>query len=221
MTRTFQNKWWIRLAREIQGFADKGNQQEFYNAIKRAYGPQTNSTCPVRSVDGARLIIDKKEILDRWAEHYQHLLKMVNPTDPTMFDTLPDIPALPELDNMPTRLEVNKGVTSLKNNKAAGPDGIPAEILKQGGRAITDCLHNIFQKVWTSNRCPQQWKDANIISIFKKKGDRVVCGNSRGVSLLATSGKMLTSILFFRLLNHIAEEVLPESQSGFRKKEAL
>ncbi|XP_076029781.1 uncharacterized protein LOC143018306 [Oratosquilla oratoria] len=144
MTRTIQNEWWVRLARKIQGFADTGNQQEFYSAIKRTYGPQRKPTCPVRSADGARLIINKKEILDRWAEHYQHLLSMGNPTDPTVFEILPDIPSLPELDNMPTYWEVHKAVTSLKNNKAAGPDGIPAEILKYGGRAITDCLHNIF-----------------------------------------------------------------------------
>ncbi|XP_076041920.1 uncharacterized protein LOC143025796 [Oratosquilla oratoria] len=180
MTRSIQNEWWIRLAGKIQGFADTGNQQEFYSVIKRAYGPQRNPTCPVKSADGARLIIDKKEILDRWAEHYQHHLNMGNPTDPTAFGTLPDIPSLPELDNMPTRREVHKLVTSLKNNKAAGPDGIPAEILKYGGRAITDCPHNIFQKV--------------------------------------CSGKVLTRILLFRLLDHIAEEVIQESQSGFRKE---
>ncbi|XP_076030408.1 uncharacterized protein LOC143018707 [Oratosquilla oratoria] len=155
--------------------------------------------------------------MDRWAEHYQHLLNMGNPRDPTMFGTLPDLPSLPELDNRSTRWEVHKAVTELKN-KAAGPDGIPAEILKHDGDAITDCLHNIFQKVWTSSCCPQQWKDADIISIFNKKGDRAVCGNSTGISLLATSGKVLTRILLFRLLDHIAEEVLLESQSVFRKE---
>ena len=31
---------------------------------------------------------------------------------------------------------------------------------------------------------PQQWKDANIITISKRKGDRAECGNSRGISPL-------------------------------------
>lgn len=211
-----QNEWWLKLAGEIQGFADTGNQQEFYSAIKRAYGPQRTATCPVRSADGSKLITDKKEILDSWAEHYQHLLNRGNPSDPTVFENLPEFPTIPELDNMATRQEVHMAVISLKN-KAAGPDGIPAEILKHGGNAILDSLHDIFQKVWVSSCCPQKWKDADIVSIFIKKGDRAVCGNSRGISLLATSGKVLTRILF-RLLAHITEEVLPESQSGFRKE---
>lgn len=218
MTRSMQNEWWLKLAGEIQGFADIGNQQEFYSAIKRAYGPQRTATCPIRSADGSKLITDKKEILDRWAEHYQHLLNRSNPSDPTVFENLPEFPTIPELDNMPTRQEVHMAIISLKNNKAAGPDGIPAEILKHGGNAILDSLHDIFQKVWASSCCPQKWKDADIVSIFKKKGDRAVCGNSRGISLLATSGKVLTRILLSRLLAHITEGVLPESQSGFRKE---
>ncbi|XP_069984652.1 transposon TX1 uncharacterized 149 kDa protein [Penaeus vannamei] len=218
MTRSMQNEWWLKLAGEIQGFADIGNQQEFYCAIKRAYGPQRTATSPVRSVDGSKLITDKKEILDRWAEHYQHLLNRSNPSDPTVFENLPEFPRIPELDNMPTRQEVHMAIISLKNNKAAGPDGIPAEILKHGGNAILDSLHDIFQKVWAASWCPQKWKDADIVSIFKKKGDRAVCGNSRGISLLATSGKVLTRILLSRLLAHTTEGVLPESQSGFRKE---
>jgi len=183
MTRSMQNEWWLKLAGEIQGFADIGNQQEFYSAIKRAYGPQRTATCPVRSADGSKLITDKKEILDRWAEHYQHLLNRGNPSDPTVFENLPEFPTIPELDNMPTHQEVHMAIISLKNNKAAGPDGIPAEILKHGGNAILDSLHDIFQKVWAASCCPQKWKDADIVSIFKKKGDRAVCGNSRGISL--------------------------------------
>lgn len=216
-TRSMQNEWWLKLAGEIQGFADTGNQQEFYSAIKRAYGPQRSTTCPVRSADGSRLITDNKEILDRWAEHYQQLLNRSNPSDPTVFENLPELPIIEDLDNFPTRQEVHMAIISLKNNKAAGPDNIPSEILKHGGNAILDCLYTIFQKVWASSCCPQQWKDADIVSIFKKKGDRAACGNSRGISLLATAGKVLTRILLFRLLNHITENVLPESQSGFRK----
>nr|XP_027227478.1 uncharacterized protein LOC113819443 [Penaeus vannamei] len=101
MTRSMQNEWWLKLAGEIQGFADIGNQQEFYSAIKRAYGPQRTATCPIRSADGSKLITDKKEILDRWAEHYQHLLNRSNPSDPTVFENLPEFPTIPELDNMP------------------------------------------------------------------------------------------------------------------------
>ena len=42
-----------------------------------------------------------------------------------------------------------------------------------------------------------------------------MCGNSRGISLLSIAGKVFAKILLNRLLN-ISENILPESQSGFR-----
>ena len=68
-----------------------------------------------------------------------------------------------------------------------------------------------------TGRVPQQWKDADIVSIYKKKGDRTNCGNSRGISLLSAGGKVLARIILGRLVGTIAEEVLPESQCGFRR----
>ena len=217
-TRRMQNEWWTRLAAEIQGFADMGDQHQFYNALKTAYGPRSNSLCPVRSVDGSTLFTEKTEILKRWAEHYQELLNRQNPTDPTFLDSLPNLPVIQELDNIPTIQEVSHAINSLKNNKATGPDGIPAELLKHGGDAVATCLHNIIQEVWNSGCCPQQWKDADIISIYKKKGDRNICGNSRGISLLSTSGKVVTKILLSRIVKLIVDQILPESQSGFRQE---
>ena len=217
-TRIMQNEWWTKLAGEIQGFADAGDQQQFYSSLKRAYGPQRDTFCPVRSADGSTLITEKPKILGRWAEHYEELLNRSNPTDPTLLDDLPDLPTSWELDDVPTRQEVSQAVSSLKNSKAAGPDGIPAEILKYGGNIITDCLHNIINQIWKSGCCPQQWKDADIVNIYKKKGDRAICGNSRGISLLATAGKVLSRIMLFRILNNVAERVLPETQCGFRKE---
>ena len=63
---------------------------------------------------------------------------------------------------------------------------------------------------------PQAWKDASIITIYKK-GDRTDCGNYRGISLLSTAGKIFARILLNRLSTHITpEEVVPETQCGFR-----
>ena len=44
-----------------------------------------------------------------------------------------------------------------------------------------------------------------------------VCGNSRGISLLSVAGKVLALVTLQRLLTHVAETVLPESQCGFRR----
>ncbi|VDM00362.1 unnamed protein product [Schistocephalus solidus] len=51
----------------------------------------------------------------------------------------------------------------------------------------------------------------------KRKGNRQVCGNHRGISLLKIAGKIFARILLTRLSGHIEQGLLPESQCGFRQ----
>jgi len=62
---------------------------------------------------------------------------------------------------------------------------------------------------------PRQWKDATIVTIYKKKGGRQLCGNSSGISLLSVAGKILARVMLKRLLSQVVDIVLPESQCGF------
>ena len=88
---------------------------------------------------------------------------------------------------------------------------------KQGGYLLTRRLHLLITYLWEKEILPQDWKDANIVVIYKNKGDKAVCGNSRGISLLAIAGKVIAKVLLNRLVEHISEGVLPETQCGFRK----
>ena len=106
-------------------------------------------------------------------------------------------------------------ILSLKDNKAADPDNIPAEVIKYGGCALQRMLHNFIPDCWSAKCHPKQWKNANIILVHKQKSDRTECGNSRGISLLSVAGKVLAKIMLTRLLEHVVDLVLPESQCGF------
>ena len=102
----------------------------------------------------------------------------------------------------------------MKRGKASGPDGIPAEVIKAGGSQLTEQLFLLIQRFWTEEQIPADLRDALIVTLFKK-GDKSLCSNYRGISLLSAVGKLFAKIL----LNHLtplAEEVLPESQCGFR-----
>ena len=50
-----------------------------------------------------------------------------------------------------------------------------------------------------------------------EKGDKADCGNSRGISLLSAAGKVLARIMLHRVATHVTENILPESQCGFRR----
>lgn len=58
-------------------------------------------------------------------------------------------------------------------------------------------------------------RNANIITLYKGKGDRGDCNNYRGISLLSIVGKLFARVILTRL-QRLAERVYPEAQCGFR-----
>ena len=153
--------------------------------------------------------------LERWAEYLQNLLNKVHTTDPGFLDDLPTLPFIPKLNDPPSFDEVEKAILSLKDNKAAGPDNIPAEVIKYGGCALHRRLHNFILGCWSAKCLPQQWKNANIILVHKQNGDWAECGNSCGISLLSVAGKVLAKIMLTRLLAYVVDLVSLESQCRF------
>ena len=201
---------------QIQRNANINYTKSSCETLKGVYGPRRFSLHPVRSTDGV-LIKNKELILERWAEYLQNLLNKVHTTDPDFLDDLPTMPIIPKLDDPPSFDEVEKAILSLKDNKAADPDNILAEVIKYGGCALHRRLHNFILDRLSAKCLPQQWKNANIILVHKQKSDRAECGNSRGISILSVAGKVLAKIMLTRLLEHVADLVLPESQCGFRR----
>ena len=61
-------------------------------------------------------------------------------------------------------------------------------------------------------------KVANIIHLYKNKGDHSSCDNHRGISLLSIAGKILARIMLNRITKQILDDVVSESQCGFRKQ---
>lgn len=103
----------------------------------------------------------------------------------------------------------------MAHGKAAGKDGIPAEVFQHGGDHLLFALHDVITKCWLEDCIPQDFKDATVIPIFKRKGNKQDCCNYRGVSLLSIAGKIMARILLHRL-QQVTDSVLPESQCGFR-----
>ena len=214
--RQMKNDWFIKMAEDIQSAADRKDYKTFYDGINQIYGPRKSSTSPMLSADGTSLLADKTAILERWKEHFDSLLNCPSSVSDESILRIPDRPTLHGLDDPPTFDEIQDAIGSMKNNKSPGMDGIPAEVYKHGGPALTDELHKLFQLIWTRESVPQEFKDSNILPIYKRKGGRSSCDNYRGISLLSTAGKILARILLRRLLENVTENTLSESQCGFR-----
>ena len=115
--------------------------------------------------------------------------------------------------------ELTDAIRSLTNGKAVGPDGVSVELFKiilNGDPALRQRLLDIVVRIRNGGEVPQQWKNA-IIMVLHKKKDRTECGNYRGISLVAHAGKILLKIIARRLSEYCERVgILPEEQSGFR-----
>jgi hypothetical protein len=118
-------------------------------------------------------------------------------------------------DDAPSYDEYMEIVAQLKTKKAAGPDQISNELIKQGGHELLSRVYRILVAVWQSETMPEEWRTGLLIPLLKK-GDPTQCNNYRGIMLLNTTYKILTSIIRKRLAEH-TETKLGEYQNGFRK----
>lgn len=102
----------------------------------------------------------------------------------------------------------------LKDGKASGPDGIPAELYKCGIDEILPVLSDMIRKAWAGGRTPKKWQQSLLVPVHKK-GDVKNCSNYRGISLTPLIGKIY-SLLVLDRIGKLLDEKVSESQSGFR-----
>ena len=114
--------------------------------------------------------------------------------------------------------EAVKGqLKNLNPNKAFGPDGIPARVLKELHSELAVPLCILFNKSIEQANVPKDWKEALVTAIFKK-GTRSDPGNYRPVSLTSIVCKVLESLIRDTIVDHMnINKLYTECQHGFRK----
>ena len=102
---------------------------------------------------------------------------------------------------------------ALNTSKAPGPDGVPTEILKTFAEQLAEPIKDIFQTSINTATVPNDWKQANVVPVYKK-GEKTSVNNYRPISLLSVVSKILERCVY----NHIITSIRPkitESQYGF------
>ena len=204
----------LKVISDVQEAHSMNESRKFYKAINDAKKSFHARVSVCRRKDGS-LVCDKNGVLDRWKEHFcellndgadgviSHVRRPYERDDGKEFDP-------PSLD------EVAAAISGLKNNKAPGLDGLPAELFKTGCEELVVVLHQLIERVWIEERLPDEWM-IGVICPIHKKGCKMTCSNYRGISLLPSAYKVLSKILSSRL-EPLAEAFLSEYQAGFRRQ---
>jgi len=116
---------------------------------------------------------------------------------------------VPEL----SAFEVEAAIEKLNRPKSPGIDKIPA-LIKAGSWTIQSEIHTLINSVWNKEELPGEWTESIIVPIYKK-GGKTDCSNYRGISLLSTTYRILSSILLSKLTPY-TEEIIGDHQCEFR-----
>ncbi|KAJ0180804.1 hypothetical protein K1T71_004208 [Dendrolimus kikuchii] len=102
--------------------------------------------------------------------------------------------------------EVRRTLRSLDVNKASGPDGIPAIVLKTCAPELTPVLTRLFRLSLSTGIVPRSWKLANVQPV-PKKGSRADPANYRPISVTSILCKSMERVLNDRLLAYLEKKL--------------
>ncbi|KAK3515689.1 hypothetical protein QTP70_028465, partial [Hemibagrus guttatus] len=169
-----------------------------------------SSSLPTQVYGGdGELLVSTGDIAGRWKEYFEDLL---NPTDTPSVEE-PEA-GDSEVDSFITQAEVTEVVQQLLGGKAPGVDEIRPEYLKSLDVVGLSWLTRLCNIAWRLGTVPLDCATGVVVPLFKK-GDRRVCSNYRGITLLSLPGKVYSRVLE-RRVRPLVEPRIQEEQCGFR-----
>uniref|UniRef100_T1INJ7 Reverse transcriptase domain-containing protein n=1 Tax=Strigamia maritima TaxID=126957 RepID=T1INJ7_STRMM len=113
--------------------------------------------------------------------------------------------------------ELNKAINKLKNGKSPGIDITINEFYKAMSKSARLIVLEILNVIWRTQVCPKEWRIGVIIPIYKA-GEEADTNNYRGITLLNTLYKIMTTMMAARIQDWAEQEgIITENQAGFRK----
>lgn len=219
LARKDKRKFYSDIASEAQTAAEHNNMRTLYKNIQKLTNKGMRQSQPIRDRNG-QLLTSTEEQINRWREHFNEL----NTRDHQQGQHTEDNPPSYSSNNLnttrvnqqaPTTEEIIETINKLKNNKAEGADGIPAELYKATPNITGEFLKPILEQIWNTENITSEWKRGIIVKL-PKKGDLTECCNWRGITILNAVTKILALIILSRIERQI-EDHMREEQAGFRR----
>jgi len=109
--------------------------------------------------------MNTKETAEKWKEYFYNLLKTEEQKELTKVGNrgINEV----EVEELSTE-DVKKAMRYLKNNKAAGTDGIYLALINYRGNKLLNIIYELIRQISEEERIPEEWKETIIVPIHKK-----------------------------------------------------
>eukprot|EP00435_Cladocopium_sp_Y103_P075677 s462_g62.t1 len=128
-----------------------------------------------------------------------------------------DLPLQVQLEDLPSRIDVEACGSRLQVRRAAGLDTVAPATVRQACIDDSEALHQLFMKAWLLGAEPIQYKGGLLHAIGKKDGGCQV-HQMRGIMLVDIAGKMLHALLRRQFLPALLHHRHPLQLGGFPRK---
>jgi hypothetical protein len=174
------------------------------NEFKRGYQPRNNL---VKDEKGD-MLADSHCILNRWKNYFSKFSNVHNVSDVGQIK----VHIAEPLVSSSSRLVFEIAIAKLKKYKLPGTDQILAELIQAGGEILLSAIHKLLILFGIRKNCLISGRSI-LLYQFTKRTTKLT-NNYHGISLLSTSCKILSNILFPRLSLYI-DEIIGDHQCGF------
>ena len=151
--RADKNNYYNNMA-EYHMLTRQENTRKVYSTNKQLTGKGQRQNETLKDEKG-EIILDVQERLKRWATHFENPLN--RPPPPRVATTHERAKPFENVSaGEPSEKEVAKAISKLKRNKTGGTDGIPPELLEDGGQPLTRRLTELLNLIWYSKQIPNE-----------------------------------------------------------------
>src|SRR2546425_11099055 len=185
---------------------DKAHSQLLYQKIKELQPKGSRVLQTIKSKQG-RALLEKDEVMERWAKYVEELYKDENRGEADMGDLVNEVYTI-------SSEEVEAMIKDLPKRKACGSNNISAELLQGMGEKGIEIMTNLIKKVFKSGYIPEDFRNS-IFAPFPKVSRAQECNDFRTIALISHESKVLLHLIK-RRTTPIIERKLRDSQMGFR-----
>jgi len=213
-TEKARETWWTGQCDELEEMQRKGRRGQVYQKIKQLSTKKTGrKTTAIQDKTGT-LLTEQKAVLNRWKEYVEEL--HVYKEKPDSVDIGEECNTAEDQGRDLMTEEILLALIEMKNNKAEGPDNIPAEMLKCLDGKATAVLIDICKTIYTTGIWPADFVQSIMLPL-EKKPNATKCEDFRMITLISHAAKILLKVSQKRIEAKVdAVHFLSDHQFGFR-----